>query len=61
MGLLASRQRHYLPQYIAWKPNPNIIAINAEQQEMNKNSNHAFPPFCMINQILHTVIREDID
>ena len=61
VDLLASRLCLQLPEHMAWRLNPNSIATNAIQQDWNKSLSYAFPPFCMINQILHKVIREEID
>ena len=55
VGLFASRLSHQLPQYVAWKPDPNSIATDAMQQCWNKMFPYGFPPFSLINQILKKV------
>ena len=53
VGLFASRLCHQLPQYVAWKPDPNSVATDAMQQCWNKMFvPYSFPTFRLISRIL---------
>ena len=43
VDLFASRLCHHLPQYAAWKPDPNSIVTDPMQQCWNKIFPYAFP------------------
>ena len=53
--LLASRLSHQLPQYFAWKPDPFSQETDALQQIWGSQFLYAFPPFCLILQVLKKV------
>ena len=46
--LFSSRLCHQLPQYVAWKPYPNIIDKDEMQQCRNKMFPDAFSPFSLV-------------
>ena len=51
--LFASRASHQLPKYVAWKRDPYSVATNAFSITWNKEFYYAFPPFCLITQVLN--------
>ena len=53
MDLLASRVSHQLPTYVAWRRDPYSVATNAFSTTLNKEFCFAFPPFCLITQVLN--------
>ena len=55
VDLFASRLRHHLPQYMAWKLDPNSFATDAMQQDLNKMFGFAFPPFSLIVRVINKV------
>ena len=60
VDLFASRLCHQLPQYMAWKPDPNSFATDAMQQNWNKLFAFAFPPFSFIGSVINKVIWENV-
>ena len=48
VDLFASRLCHQLPQYMAWKSDPNNFSKDSMQQDWNKMFGFAFPPFSLI-------------
>ena len=61
VDLLASRLCHQLPQYIAWKPDPNSFVIDAMQQDWNKMFAFTFPHFRWIVRVLNKVLGENVE
>ena len=61
VDLFASRLCHQLPQYMAWKPDPNSFATDAMQQDWNKMFGFAFPPFSLIGRVINKVLRENVE
>ena len=58
IDLFASRLNHQLENYVAWRPDPGAIAIDAFSMSWNANYNYAFPPFSMITRLLEKLTRE---
>ena len=52
---------HQLPQYMAWKPDPNSFATDAMQQDWNKMFSFAFPSFSLIGRVINKVLRENVE
>jgi hypothetical protein len=55
IDLFASRINHQLPQYAAWRPDPNAVFIDAFTQSWSATYAYAFPPFSMIGRCLQKV------
>ena len=52
IDLFASRLSHQLLQYFAWKPDPFSQGTDVLQQIWGNQFLYAFPPFCLILQVL---------
>ena len=61
VDLFASRLCHQLPQYMAWKPDPNSFVTDVMQQDWNKMFGFAFPPFSLIGRVINKVLRENVE
>ena len=55
IDLFASRLSHQLPQYFLWKPDPFSQGTDALQDIWRNQFLYAFPPFCLILQVLKKV------
>ena len=60
VNLYASRMPlcHQLPQYMTWKPEPNIFATDAMQQDWNKLFRFAFSSFSLIGRVLNKILQK---
>ena len=59
--LFASRLCHQLPQYMAWKTDPNSFATDAMQQDWEKMFAFTLPPFSLIGRVINKVLRENVE
>ena len=55
VDLFASRLNHQVPKYLAWKPDPKAMAIDAFTENWSKWDFYAFPPFNLIGKVLQKV------
>ena len=56
VDLFASRTCHQLKKYMAYKMDPEAVAVDAIQQDWgNFNAPYAFPPFALIGQVLQKI------
>ena len=58
IDLFASRLNTQLQQYIAWKPDPGAIAVEAMAENWSPWFFYAFPPFNMVGRVLHKIERD---
>ena len=56
VGLFASRLFYQPPLYFAWEPDPLSQGIDTLQQIWDSQFLYAFPPFCLILQILKKLL-----
>ena len=52
IDLFASRVNHKLPQYVAWRPDPNAIHIDAFTMSWENLYSYLFPPFSLLGRVL---------
>ena len=57
IDLFADRTNSQLPIFFSWKPDPQASQVNALIQNWTHNS-YAFPPFSLIEAVLHKIHRE---
>ena len=60
IDLFASRLSHQIKTYVSWRPAPLSQAADAFQQNWFHKSLYAFPPFCMIPNVLSKVRKEKV-
>ena len=58
VDLFASRLKHQVPGYMAWKRDPGSRATDALQQNCKNLFPYAFPPFSLIGRVLTKVRKE---
>ena len=58
IDLFASRVSHQLPKYVAWRRDAYNVATNAFSIIWNKEFYYAFPPFCLITQVLNKIEKD---
>ena len=58
VDLFASRLNHKVPSYVAWRPDPKAVTIDAFAISWTERLFYAFPPFSLITRVLRK-IRED--
>ena len=58
IDLFASRINFQFPKYMAYRPDPAAIAIDAFSVSWADRDFYAFPPFCIISRVLHKIIRD---
>ena len=61
IDLFASRTSHQLPRYMAWKADPDALAVNALVQDWTDKQAYAFPPFPLIGKVLQKLRVLEID
>ena len=61
VDLFASRINHQLTCYISWKPDPGALSVDALSMMWTNELGHAFPPFCLLAQVLRKVEVEKAD
>lgn len=59
IDLFASRINHQIKPYISYTPDPEAIAVNAFHHSWVGYQFYAFPPFCLISQVLQKIQKED--
>ena len=59
VDLFASRTNTQLPVFFSWKPDPQASQVDAMIQYWPPNS-YAFPPFSLIEAVLHKIHRENL-
>ena len=55
IDLFASRLNHQLKSYIAYRPDPGALAVNAFHISWKEYTFYAFPPFCIIQRVLQKI------
>ena len=55
IDLFASRLNHQLKPYIAYRPDPGALAVNAFHISWKEYIFYAFPPFCIIQRVLQKI------
>ena len=55
IDLFASRLNHQLKPYIAYRPDPGALAVNAFHISWKEYTSYAFPPFCIIQRVLQKI------
>ncbi|KAK2561652.1 hypothetical protein P5673_015004 [Acropora cervicornis] len=50
IDLFASRLNHQLKPYIAYRPDPGALAVNAFHSSWKEYTFYAFPPFCIMQR-----------
>ncbi|XP_065174623.1 uncharacterized protein LOC135804633 [Sycon ciliatum] len=58
LDLFASRLNTQLPAFYAWRPDPEALALDAFSQNWSlphQDAVYAFPPFCLLDRVLHRV------
>ena len=55
IDLFASRLNHQLKPYIAYRPDPGALAVNAFHISWKEYTFYAFPPFCIIQRGLQKI------
>lgn len=58
IDLFASRLNTQLSNYVAWKPDPECMAVDAFTIPWKFNIFYAFPPFSLIPQVIQKVIQD---
>ena len=59
VDMFASRLNHKTPNYIAWRPDPGAVAIDAFTVDLSKYKLiYCFPPFSLISKVLQSYPRE---
>ena len=58
IDLFASRINKQYDKYVAFRPDPNALYIDAFTISWSSLNFYAFPPFCVISRVLHKVYRE---
>ena len=59
IDLFASRLNYQFSPYVAYRPDPAAIAINAFSVHWSARAFYAFPPFSVIPSVLHKIITEE--
>lgn len=60
IDLFASRLNHKCVKYIAWKPDPSAMLIDAFSINWNFSFVYAFPPFCLVSRVWRKMIEEGV-
>ena len=55
IDLFASRLNHQLKPYIAYRPDPGALAVNAFHISWKEYTFYAFPPFCILQRVLQKI------
>lgn len=55
VDLFASRLNHQVAAYVAWKPDPEAVAIDALSIQWDYRLAYAFPPFSLIGLVLRKI------
>ena len=58
IDIFAYRVSHQLPTYVAWRRDPYSVATNAFSITWNKEFYCAFPPSCLITQVLNKIEKD---
>lgn len=58
VDLFATRLNAQLPRFVAWRPDPEAIAVDAFAQNWANCRGYAFPPFCLIGRVLQKVLAD---
>ena len=59
IDLFASRLNKKLPTYVAWKPDPDALFIDAFSNSWARYLFYAFPPFSVIQKCLQKILEEE--
>lgn len=60
IDLFASRLNHKCKKYVAWKPDPSALLIDAFSINWNFSFVYAFPPFCLISRVWRKMLEEKV-
>ena len=55
IDLFASRLNHQLKPYIAYRPDPGALAVNAFHISWKEDTFYAFQPFCIIQRVVQKI------
>ena len=55
VDLFASRLNYQLKPFLSWRPDPEVMAIDAFSLDWREQYLYAFPPFSLINRVLQKV------
>ena len=61
IDLFASRLNHQCQKYVAWRPDPNAIYIDAFHIKWDSTNLYAFPPFSIIGRVLQKIEQDGGD
>ncbi len=61
IDLFASRLNKQLPKYVAWRPDPKAVAIDAFSLSWSDSYVYLFPPFSLLTKVLRKVGEEGVD
>ena len=61
VDLFASRPCYQLPQYMAWKPDPNSFAADAMKQDWNNIFGFASLSFSLTGRVKNMVLRKNVE
>ena len=59
IDLFASRLNHQVAAYVAWKPDPDAVAVDSLSIQWDYNLLYAFPPFSLIGLVLRRIELEN--
>jgi len=60
IDLFASRLNYQCENYVAWRPDPGAVAINAFTVDWEKYTNcFLFPPFSMVTKVLQKMVQDN--
>ena len=60
IDLFATRLNHQLPRYMAWKPDPGAVAVDAFTEPWGNLFAYIFPPFNLISRVLKKIETERV-
>jgi hypothetical protein len=58
IDLFASRLNAQLPNYVAWQPDPECVAVNAFTISWKCKMFYAFPPFSLIPRCIQKILQD---
>ena len=61
IDLFATRLNKQIPKYVAWKPDPGALFIDAFSGDWHEYYCYAFPPFSLISRVLQKVHSDGCD
>ena len=61
VNLFASQVNHQIPEFVAWRPEPGAIAMDAFNIRWDFPLSYLFPPIFLIPMCLRKVMQEQVD